>query len=369
MAQINQAKYIPGRYVQPKTTPGWYRSGAYGPPARRYQPAHWALPSGRWVPTPGPSKPPAGKTTSTTTTTSSGFDPNKPYQWQDYQGLSDAQINSNAHAYATSQVQAMEANIARQQAAAAAAAQRDEATMGLLGQAQMGMISQIPANIQGIQNTAAAAMAQWGGGVAGAQQQQAQSEQAQNAAAVASQVGDTAKGQTQGLDASGAAAAVQAMGGTIPAQQAINVGQATASYAAGMPAVVARATQDQVAQRMAQAATTDADYRQQLLDAANQEGGIYQDALNNMYNLEAQKQGLWNTTQQAKSDAWNTQYKVWQDQQTVKTQTQAANERHWEFLQNLLMTGRKLDAADKKWMQQYQLDQKKANASISQGNR
>jgi len=341
---------VPGHWVQPPTNPVWYRSGAYGPPARRYEALHYVdTATGHWVPAPAAKggKTTSGKTTSTKTT--SGFDPYHPYLPPDYTGgLSDAQIQSNAHAYASGQVANMQAAIARQQAAAAAAAQRDEQTMGLLGQAQMGMISQIPANIQGIKDTAAAAMAQWGGGVAGAQQQQAQSEQAQNAAAVASQVGNTAQGQTQGLDAAGAAAAVQAMGGTIPAQQQIAEGQATASYAAGMPAVVARATQDQVAQRMAQAASTDADYRQQLLDAANQEGGIYQDALNNMYNLEQQKFGTWQAQQQMKIDAWNQQYKVWSDQQSATAAAQDTKFKQWLSLQQLKLSGGRLTLEQQK---------------------
>jgi hypothetical protein len=77
--------------------------------------------------------------------------------------------------------------------------------------------------------------------------------------------------------------------GGLSAGEMIAEDQATASYAAGMPAVVARATQEQVAQRMAEAAAVDADYRAQLVDVAAERGGIYNDALNNLHRIEQRR--------------------------------------------------------------------------------
>lgn len=229
-----------------------------------------------------------------------------------YQMPSEADIEARANAYADAAIADQQAQIERQRQAATAAAQRDAATYAALGQAQMGMISQIPANIQAIRDTAAQAMASTAGQITSAQLQQQQGELAQNAAFSASQVGNTARAAPTpgGVNPVGAAAAEEAMGGTFPAQQQVGMGAASAAAAAGMPAVVARATQDQVAMRMAQAATQDADYRQQLIDAAAKRGGIYQDALSSLWDLETKKYGIYESQQKMALDQQNYQLQL-----------------------------------------------------------
>jgi hypothetical protein len=372
--------HVPGHWVQPPTTPAWYRSGAYGPPARRYEKEHWVdTRTGRWVPKPTPKPPkPTGTTTTSSSSSSSASAPGSgsPY------AIDYADLDRRANAYADSQTAYKSDAIRRAEAAAQAQAQRDAATYRGLGEAQMTMIGKIPENIQAIRNNAAAAIASTSGQVTGAQQQQAQAEQAANAAFAASQTGGTPAAAPAGgaggapapngpspgpigLSASGAAAAEQAMGGTIPAGAQIETGAASAIAASGMPAVVARATQDQVAMRMAQAATEDADYRQQLIDLADQRGGIYQDAYNNLFGIEKDKYGI-----------WEAQQRLTMDQENAKTAAANAkyeqNYKQWQFLQTLKLNGRKLTLAQQKqdaqlahWLAQEGVAQQNANTSTT----
>lgn len=338
--------WVPGKWIQPKTTPQWWRSGAYGVPARKYQAGHWVDPrTGAWV-SKGGKITVGGKTT--TTTGDSGYTPGS------YHGMSDADIDARANALADAQLASSQSAINRARAAAAAQAMRDENTIGALGQAQMGMINQIPANVQNVYNTAAQAMSQWGSQVSGAAAAQAQGEQAAGQAAVASQVGDTARTDTSGLNAQAAAAATAAIGGTIPAQQAISEGASTGAYAAGMPAVVARATQDQVAMRIADAATEDAGYRQQLIDLAATRGGVYNDALNNLYGIEEKKFGRWEAEERLKFDKAQFEYKQKQDTAEVTAATSDAKFKQWLALQQLQITRGKLTLAQKTQMARLQ---------------
>jgi hypothetical protein len=321
------ARLVKGHYVTPKTTPEWWRSGAYGTPRPRWEKPHYVDARGRWVPKPGTTK----KTTIKKTTTGLTAPPFPNFGTYSG-GLSDEELARRAAALADSQIAARQAAIERQRAAAYAQAQRDAATYQALGSAQMGMIGQIPANIQAIRNTAGQAIAQYGNQVSAAQAQALGGEQAQNAAFAAAQTGGTpavAPAPTDGgapaptgpgpagpigVNAQAAMAASAQMGGVLPAREQAEIGAASAAAATGMPAVVARATQDTVAMRMAQAATEDADFRQQLLDASYERGGIYQDALNNMYELEDRKLGRFEAEQKRKQDIWELQYKTYQDQ-------------------------------------------------------
>jgi hypothetical protein len=113
---------------------------------------------------------------------------------------------------------------------------------------------------------------------------------------------EAAPGQAAGVNAQAALAASAQMGGTIPARKEAELGAASAIAASGMPAVVARATQDQVAMRMTDAATEDEKYRQQLIDLAATRGGIYQDAYNNLVDVETKKFGQWEAEQRLKLD-------------------------------------------------------------------
>lgn len=233
-----------------------------------------------------------------------------------YVGLTPAEIEARANASADAQIGTSRAEIQRQQAAAAAAAQRDASTLRGLGESQMGMISQIPSQIQNIRDTAGAAMAGFGSTVAGAEQKQLSAEQAANAAFTASQVGPTAPAPSS-ADPAAVAAATGALA-RAPADAQVEIGGASAIAAAGMPAVVARATQDQVMQRLAEAASTDADYRSQLITLAATRGGVYNDALDHLYNIEKSKFGEWEARQRLKLD---------QDKLRLEQRAEAANEK------------------------------------------
>jgi len=292
------AQFVPAKVIQVQDK-GFVQN--------KWQPAHWADARGNWVPAPT-----RGRAAATSTRRGVLMDTRSQLTSEGYGGFgnggyqpwSDADIEARANAMADAQMGAETAAIQRAQAAAQAAAQRDVQTYQGLGQAQMSMIGQIPSNIQAIRDTAAQALASTAGQVTGAQQQQQQGELAQNAAFTASQVGDTAQAAPTptGINPAGTAAAEQAMGGTIPAAAQINTGESGAIYAAGMPAVVARATQEQIAQRMAQAATQDADYRQQLIDAAAKRGGAYADAVNQLYDIESKRFGEYQAQQNAVLD-------------------------------------------------------------------
>src|SRR5262252_1200645 len=329
---------------------------------RKWQPAHWADAAGNWVAAPtrgGGGSRGVSVGYSTGGSSSSGG----------YSGMSDQDIINQANAYADSAIAAKQAAIERQRAQAYAQAQQDAAQMGQIGQAQMGMINQIPANIQAIRDTAAQAMASTAGQITGAQQQQQQGELAQNAAFVASQTGGTPQAAPTpaaptdgaapagpiGVNPAATAAAEQAMGGTIPAQAQIQTGESGAIYAAGMPAVVARATQNKIADRMAQAATQDADYRQQLIDAAAERGGVYDTALSNLYDIESKKLGIYQAQQNLKND---------QADMRLKQQDMALRVRA-ELFNEVAMGIKTRAQANKDW-NNYQLAQQRNN--IAQQN-
>src|SRR5215831_18967740 len=152
------AVFVPGRWVNVTQ-----RIGGSVFTQRKYQPAHYADPhTGAWVP-----KPSSGG--------SGGASPG-------YTGLTDEEIQRRANAQADAQIQASGDAIRRAQAAAAAKAARDSATYQALGTAQMGMIGQIPANIQAIRDTAGRAISGYGNQVAAGQASQLKSEQAAAAA-------------------------------------------------------------------------------------------------------------------------------------------------------------------------------------------
>ena len=283
------ARFVPQKWIIIRDPSGYTQ--------RKLQPAHWALPSGQWVTRPGAAaavSSGASSSGSSTTTSPGGYTPAKP-----------GDIEAQAHAYAQAQIAAKAAAIKAQQEAAAKKARIEEATLGELGTAQMGMINQIPANVQGIRNTAGQAISQFGNAVAGQAAQGLQGDQASAAAFAATQGAPETPGATPGLDSQAAMAASAEMGGRIPATLQAETGANEAGYAAGMPAVVARATQDQVAMRMAQAATEDAGFRQQLIDNAATEGGIYQDALSNLWDVETKKFGIYQAQQQIEIDKQN----------------------------------------------------------------
>ena len=339
------AKYVPGRWITPPTTPGWWRSGAYGTPRRRWQKGHYVLPGGRWTTRPG------GKKKGTVDYGNLAAD--HPLVSQQF-GLNEDEIARRAATYADSIMAGKSAAIERARAAAQAQAERDAATYSALGQAQMGMIGQIPANIQAIRNEAGTALASYGNQLSSAAAQGLQAQQAANAAFTQSQTGmapgpvpaapagapvpaegaptdgaaaaagapapgpGSAPGPgpasgTEGLNAQAAMAASAQMGGVLPARLQAEMGSASATAATGMPAVVARATQDQVAMRMSQAATEDADYRQQLIDLASERGGVYEDALSNLYDLETKKFGLKEANERLKLDQQQFEWKKRQD--------------------------------------------------------
>jgi len=353
------AIWVPGKVIT-------IRQGGYS--QRKFQRGHWADAAGRWL---GYDRSIRPGTSRTSTVPTGAHDVLKDGSDFGYHGLSDDEINARANAYADSAIAAKTASIERMRQQAAQQAQRDEEMFQGLGQAQMGMINQIPANIQAIRNTAGQAIASFGGQVTGAQQQQAQGELAQNAAFSASQLGATPPaapppadgaapapapaGGPIGVDPAAAAAAENAMGGTIPATSQAEVGAASAIAASGMPAVVARSTQIHVAQRMAQAASEDADYRQQLIDAAAERGGAYQDALNSLYDIETKKFGIYQAQQNLEQDRQDMELK--KQQMALQVRAELANE---------VQFGIKTKAqADKEW-RNYQLAQQRVQ--ISQQN-
>src|SRR5262245_36192704 len=173
MAATSQGvRYVPGSWV---STPGT--------DFKIWQAGHWADRAGNWVAKPTSAGGTAtasrgggrsgrggrgGRGTQGVNAGAPTFDPGASYQ-----GLSDAEISARANQMADAQIAASAAAINRQQAMADAQARGDEAMYQGLGQAQMGMISQIPANIQSIRDTAAQALSTTAGQITGAQQQQA----------------------------------------------------------------------------------------------------------------------------------------------------------------------------------------------------
>jgi hypothetical protein len=208
-----------------------------------------------------------------------------------YSGLSDADILAQAQAQADAQLGVQSASIQRAAAAARAAAERDRQAIAGLGFAQAGMMKNIPAEIAAIANQGGQAIAGYGAGYAGEIGHEVQQGEQQNAADVAAQTGGTDPGAPT-VDPSAVQNAIYAQGGAIPATEETEMGVASANAAAGMPAVVQRAADEDIQQRMAQAASEDADYRQQLLDLNAQRPGLVQDAVDRLNAIEDRKRGL-----------------------------------------------------------------------------
>lgn len=356
-AQIRQkARYVPGKWLITRGPGGFSQ--------RRWQPGHYALPSGAWVS--GPARPgnaAAAAGAAAGGAAGAGGGAGAPGDTGGYHGLTDAEMAAKANQLADAQIAASSAKIKAQQAAAAAQGRRDVATQTALGGAQMGMISKIPENIQGIRNTAGQAISDFGNQVSGAAAGQLQGEQGAAGAFEAAQTGmgpaapqEAAPGQAAGVNAQAALAASAQMGGTIPARQQAEVGAASAIAAEGMPAVVARATQDQVAMRMTDAATEDEKYRQQLIDLAATRGGIYQDAYNNLIDVESKKFGQWEAEQRLKLD----------QQQFAYAQEKDKNDRiaqHDAFLAQQVAAGQKTKAQAAKDKRNYDLSVRRVEAT------
>src|SRR5262245_3787270 len=147
------------------------------------------------------------------------------------------------------------------------------------------------------------------------------------------------------------------MGGTIPATSQAEIGAASAIAASGMPAVVARATQDQVAMRMAQAASADNDFRQQLIDAASERGGIYADALNNLYDVESKQFGMYQAQQNLEQDRQDMLLK--KQEMALRIRAELANE---------VQFGIKTKAQAEKDWRNYQLEQQRVGISQQNAN-
>jgi hypothetical protein len=208
-----------------------------------------------------------------------------------YSGLTDAQILAQAESQADAQLGARSSSIQRAAAAARAAAERDRQAIAGLGFAQAGMMKNIPAEIAAIANQGGQAIAGYGAGYAGEIGHEVQQGEQQNAADVAAQTGGTDPGAPT-VDPNAVQNAVYAQGGAIPATEETEMGVASANAAAGMPAVVSRAADEDIMQRMAQAASEDADYRQQLLDLNQERPGLVQDAVDRLNSIEDRKRGL-----------------------------------------------------------------------------
>jgi hypothetical protein len=221
-----------------------------------------------------------------------------------YSSMSDTDMLAQANALADSQLGVQSSAIERMRQAALAAAQRDREAIAGLGDAQMKMLAPIGPEITAIRNQAGQAIAGYGAAYSGELQSQIQGEQAANAQIVASQVGDTAPGAPT-IDPAAVHDAVYATGGEIPATQSTEIGAASGMAAAGMPAVVARGAQEDIMQRMAEAASEDADYRQQLIDLYAQRPGLVQDAMDRLYAVDQQKFGKYEAEQRLKLDQEN----------------------------------------------------------------
>lgn len=215
-----------------------------------------------------------------------------------YHGMSDEEIIAQAEKDANAALAAKQAAIARQQAAAQAAAARDVAALKGLGEAQTGLLAPIPGQIVGLRNEAGSAIAGFGEGYAkgaGAALAQGQEQTAETTAA-------EGQAPAPSVDATGAQNAIFAQTGEIPATEQASLGAASGIAAAGMPAVVLRAAAEDIHQRMAEAASEDAQYRAQLLDLAAERPGLVSDALDRLYKIEEMKYGRYAAEQKRLQD-------------------------------------------------------------------
>lgn len=239
---------------------------------------------------------------------------NTPVTPGGYQGMSDAEILRQAGLSADSSLSVRQAAIERQRRAAQAAAERDRAAIAGLGDAQMKMLAPIPAQITGIRDQAGAAIAGYGKGYSDQIKgtiEQGQQNTAQDIAAQGQAPAPT-------VDAAAAADANYALSGEIPATESTSIGAASGMAAAGMPAVVARAAQEDIMQRMAEAAAEDATYRAQLIDLAAERPGLVADAMDRLYAIEEKKYGRYEAEQRMKLD---------QEQLALQQRAQTANEK------------------------------------------
>lgn len=115
--------------------------------------------------------------------------------------------------------------------------------------------------------------------------------------------------------------------------------------------------------RMAQASTEDADYRQQLIDLASTEGGVYMDALSSLYDIEEKKLGAAQAKKNEELDwkkyeesvrEFNEQQKQWQKEFNLKT---------WAAKQSAIAAG----TTAKTKAQQQKFENWKARQQLKQG--
>jgi hypothetical protein len=231
-----------------------------------------------------------------------------------YTGLTDEEIARRAGLSADASIAASSAAINRVRAAAAAAAQRDREAIAGLGAAQQGMLSGIPAQITGIRNEAGKAIASYGEGYS----KEAGATIGQGQDTTAATVAEQGQPNAPTVDPGAVANAVYAQTGEIPATEQTQIGAASGMAAAGMPAVVARAAEEDIMQRMALAASEDAGYRQQLIDLAATRPGLVDDAMAKLYDIEQQKFGQFEADRRFKLD---------QQQLALQQRAQTANEK------------------------------------------
>jgi hypothetical protein len=287
----------PDSWIQPSTPTGRLSRRTLRNLARKQRPGRHVRPlvgSGKTTITLSPNGPDAGS----------------------YQGLSDDEIYSRAVAQADAALGAQSANLNRLRAQAAAMGIRDEQTLRDLGSAQMGLLAPIPQQLLDIRSQAAKDIAGFGAGYTGAMGDQLRAEEAANAASVAQQTGGTAPGAPT-ISPDAVQNAAYAIGGAIPATESEQIGQASANAAAGVPGVVARSTQLDVMQRIAEAAATDSDYRQQLIDLYAQRPGLVQDAVDRLNQIESARFDRWTKTQDLSQN---------QEQIDIQRRAELANE-------------------------------------------
>lgn len=225
-------------------------------------------------------------------------------------------LEGQAGVNADTQINREKAEIERQRQIAAQRALEAVKMISGLGAAQGEMLKGIPQQVLDMRTQAGKDIAGIGGAVSTGVADRLGAAQDEAGQFIQSQTGMEGGGHE--LDVDAARKALYATTGSIPGQEQIEIGAASGMAAAGMPAVAARATQQEVVTRMAQAAAEDGEFRDKLIAAVAKRPELYQDALSELYEIEKAKFGIYEANKRLKLD---------QQKLALETRAERANEK------------------------------------------
>lgn len=204
-----------------------------------------------------------------------------------YAALSDAELQRLADQRVDAALAPQQAEIQRQQAAAAARALADRQALAGIGVAGASLMAGIGPGIQGGYDAAARALGDLAGGFSAGAAARVRAQQEAGRAFVAANA--PGSGQDGGPNVGDLQDVLYGLGGFIPAGSLETQGAAANRWGQVLPGIEQRATEISVQERMAQGDVEDREYRQQLIDLAKQRPDLRAQIVDELYRHELDK--------------------------------------------------------------------------------